>query len=249
MHSLNELKARGAPADFDSLWKMGLGNINMFSLVFPEGDYGRSPYTVKSLLGAAVLVNVPQLILSLNYFLINSHLTSMLAAYEWRRFANEWKGLRVTSPVGAQKSTYFLQLPYRYAIPLLTMSALLHWLVSQAFFLAKVVALKDSKENVENSTTMFGYSPIAMLFALLAGSVLFFGVLGLALRRYKTCMPLVSSCSGAISAACHPRPNEGRGIATRQLRWGVLSLNQNGSEHCGFGSSDVQPLISGRFYA
>ncbi len=249
MHALSGLKANGAPTDLDSLWEMGLGTINMFSLVFPEGDYAQSPYTVKSLLGAAVLVNIPQLILSLNYFFINSHLTSMLAAYEWRRFATEWKGLRVTRPIGAQKSTYFLQLPYRYAIPLLTMSALLHWLVSQAFFLAKIVALKDGQENVENSTTMFGFSPIAMLFALVAGSVVFFGVLGLALRRYKSCMPLASSCSAAISAACHPRPSEGRGIATRQLRWGVLSLNQDGSEHCGFGSSDVQPLITGRLYA
>jgi hypothetical protein len=50
------------------------------------------------------------------------------------------KGLRVSeNPRGAQRSTYFLQLPYRYAIPLLIVSSAMHWMVSQSLFLVTVL--------------------------------------------------------------------------------------------------------------
>lgn len=49
--------------------------------------------------------------------------------------ADEWsKGHRVTSPSSKQRSTYRLQLPYRYGVPLLIKSAFLHRLLSQSFY-------------------------------------------------------------------------------------------------------------------
>lgn len=44
------------------------------------------------------------------------------------------KGLRVTAPRGEQRSSYFLQLPYRWAVPLMIVSGALHWLMSQTIF-------------------------------------------------------------------------------------------------------------------
>jgi hypothetical protein len=46
--------------------------------------------------------------------------------------------LRVTEPRGLQRSTYYLQLPYLYAILLLIVSTLLHQLVSQNIFIAHI---------------------------------------------------------------------------------------------------------------
>lgn len=50
------------------------------------------------------------------------------------------KGLRASSPQPntAQRSTYFLTLPYRWAVPTTAIVSLLHWLVSQMFFFARV---------------------------------------------------------------------------------------------------------------
>jgi hypothetical protein len=72
----------------------------------------------------------------------------MFLADEWSHFAKERKPLRVSSPTGL---TYFLQLPYRIALPLLVMSGLLHWLVSQSIFLA-VVSEYDEIGNEKNRT-------------------------------------------------------------------------------------------------
>lgn len=43
------------------------------------------------------------------------------------------KGLRVTQPHGYQRSSYFLQLPYRWSLPLIVISGTLHWLLSRVF--------------------------------------------------------------------------------------------------------------------
>lgn len=45
------------------------------------------------------------------------------------------KTLRVTSPVGMQRSTYFVQMPMRYGVPMIASMALLHYLISQSIFL------------------------------------------------------------------------------------------------------------------
>jgi hypothetical protein len=57
--------------------------------------------------------NVPQLALSLCYLALNSICTSLASAYKWNNMARTRKSLRVTDPQGQQRSTYFLQLPYK----------------------------------------------------------------------------------------------------------------------------------------
>lgn len=85
----------------------------------------------------AWLANLPQIFLSALYFSVNRLCTSLYFAYEWNKYATRRKGLRVTSPKGDQRSTYFLQLPFRYAIPLVAISGLMHWLLSQSIFLVR----------------------------------------------------------------------------------------------------------------
>jgi len=66
-----------------------------------------------------VVANSFQLALSTTYFLYNSLCTAQHAPLEWAGYANgERKGLRITWPRGQQRSTYYLQLPYIYGIPL-----------------------------------------------------------------------------------------------------------------------------------
>jgi hypothetical protein len=134
---------------------------------------------------AAVLIaNAPQLLLSILYLFLNGLLAAMHAAYERSSYISERKTLRLSSPHGIQRGTYFLTIPYRFAIPLQLFSAALHWLDLQSLFVIDVGGLtyKGARygtgsqaqyaPNSQMSTTMIGYSLLGMACALTEGSTL-----------------------------------------------------------------------------
>ena len=167
----------------------------------------------------------------------------MLMAREWSEFAHSRRTLRVTAPSGQQRSTYWLSLPYRFAIPLLVSSMLLHWLISQAIFLdrrtVETVWWNDPyTDNTVGSVSTVGYSPLAVLLSLFWGLIMICGLIGLGFRKYKAGIPLASSCSAAISAACHRYADEDS-PEKLPLQWGVVG-SWNGVGHCSFSSREVQ---------
>jgi hypothetical protein len=208
----------------------------------------------------ALVANIPQLILSIVYFSYNGLLTAMLMGHEWISYAHKRKGLRVSrKPTGMQRSTYFLQLPYKFGIPLSVFSVVLHWLVSQSVF---VVAIDEYTSKGEPSVPDYdsseergrrlGFSPMPMVAVLIVGGVMACSVIGFGFIPYKRGMPLAGSCSMAISAACHPRKTDESGSESRdweqKLQWGVVETNAEGVGHCAFSTQDVEPLVQGRFY-
>jgi hypothetical protein len=115
----------------NNLWDSGLGDASTGTTLA-----GLSiPGTASGIFSMIFLANVPQILVSLTYFFYNGLLTCMLSAVEYDNYATDQKPLRVSWPRGAQRSTYYLSLPYRYSVPLLVVSAVLHWLVSQSLFL------------------------------------------------------------------------------------------------------------------
>ena len=58
-------------------------------------------------------------------------------------------------------------------------------------------------------TKTVGYSPIAMLAVIVLGVLVVAAVIGFEYILYNSSMPLVRSCSLAISAACHPEQLSG----------------------------------------
>lgn len=94
--------------DVTSLYAMGLGTVTGVSIVkFVQGD---------SLLFKVLLANFPQGIISLLYLTYNGMFSYQLLELEWNSFARLRKSLRVTTPAGSQRSTYFVSLPYEYSI-------------------------------------------------------------------------------------------------------------------------------------
>jgi len=89
------------------LYALGFGSVNANSVI------GVAP---KGLIATTLFANLPQGILSFLYLTYNGLLTCMLGSYEWSRFARFRRPLRVTAPDESQRSTYYLQLPYTYAI-------------------------------------------------------------------------------------------------------------------------------------
>jgi hypothetical protein len=100
-----------------------------------DDDDGFEDANAGSFLSQVMVVNSFQLGLSIWYLIYNGFLTRLQMAREWARFSTEYRPLRVTKPEGKQVSTYRLQLPYRYSVPLLAVSAFLHWMMSNAFYI------------------------------------------------------------------------------------------------------------------
>ncbi|GME45538.1 hypothetical protein GTA08_BOTSDO04901 [Neofusicoccum parvum] len=233
----------GMPRSPAALWAVGFGELRGNNLLALSA----------STTGSIVLANTPQALLSYLYVAFNALASCMLVAREWARYAAVRKPLRVSSPLGRQRSTYWLQLPYRYALPLAVASALLHWLASQALFMVSVTILDGDRRPAREIATC-GYSPVAVILATVVGSVVVLAGLVMAARRYPATMPLAGSCSAAISAACHP-PSGDECAALLPVQWGVVKeeggeeVGRDGVGHVTFTSFEVTPPLWGRRYA
>lgn len=205
-------------------------------------------YESNSVAAMVLLAKRPQLILSFLYFTYNALFTSMRLTQEWNDYAYNRKPPRVTSHKGSQRSTYRLQLPYRYGIPLLAMAALLHWLVSQSIYLASLQAYSHTVERqTDGAIHSCGWSPAALFATIIIGVALLLLGIAMGKRRHRPGMPLARSCSAAISAACHIPLSKDRAAAVlKPLMWGDISGDDDkdstgGIRHCSFtGSEDVR---------
>lgn len=115
--------------------RSGIGGILSHEKALLEGGVLGTTYQPEGLLPALMVSNAPQLILSCAYFAFNALYTRILAESEWQAFSMAYRPLRVTSPQGEQWSTYRLQLPYKYSIPLLGTSIFMHWITSNSIFI------------------------------------------------------------------------------------------------------------------
>ena len=184
----------------------------------------------------------------------------MLLAQEWNHYAHNRKPLRVSSPTGRQSSTYFLQLPYKYALPLLIVSGTLHWFVSQSVFLANieshnpvdVFSLFKSSSSSSSSSSTCGYSPMPIIVVVILGSLLVIFGLVMGSRTYEPGIPLAASCSIAISAACHvPEQELELRPELAPLQWGVVPgvFDEKGNPHCSFSSQPVTQPVDHVYYS
>lgn len=239
--------------------------------------YGFTPSSGTSgLISNVFLANLPQTILSAIYYVYNGIFTCFMLGTEWNSYMNRRKGLRVSgSPRGAQKSTYFLQLPYRWALPLMVLSGTLHWLCSQSIFLVTIqfdhralngtvtngLTGSNGSENGINEYFTCGYSPPAILAVIIIGIFMVATLILMGKRKFKNGgMPVSGSCSASISACCHPPQNEdaqeNKYMEYLTVQWGVTgsSLENVHSDsvrvgHCAFSSQAVSMPEENAWYA
>jgi len=179
----------------------------------------------------------------------NGLYTCMHLSQEWSRYAIRRRPLRVTTPHGEQRSTYYLQLPYTYGIPLIAASATLHWLVSESIFLARISIWQDGEEMTDDDISSVGYSCAPIVCIIVLGSCMLFVAVGMGFRRFASHIPVAGSCSVAIAAACH-RPDHDVDAAVLPVQWGeVISEGTGELGHCCFTSDEVQEMVPGRMYA
>lgn len=244
----------------------GLSATILFAIVYDpksglEWSFGSSiqPSSIKAGRGLAIspliiLANIPQLVLSIDYMLLNRLITSMAGSREWSLFAHQRKGLRTSVPKGAQRSTYWLQLPLKFSIPLTVASAFLHYLASQSLYFGSVQYYDyydvDGKRKVLEDYTGLGYSPTAIHVLMVALLVPMAAAVMWGWQRNKLGIPPSGFNSAVISAACHP-PAEEEDPHLKSIQWGEVP--QRGGEHeighCSFSSEEVTMPVVGREYA
>ncbi|KAL5335054.1 hypothetical protein BJX70DRAFT_333970 [Aspergillus crustosus] len=232
----------------NGIWTSGLAAVDVKTMIYSVG-------WPSSLVANTLIANIPQLVFSVLYFMVNSILTNMTLAGEWNNFSVTRKGLRVsTRPHGHQRRTYFLSLPYRYGLPLVAISALLHWLMSQSIFLVRILGYNAwQQRDYTYDTITVGYSPPAIVSVICVGALVPAAVIWIGHRWFKSGMPIAGSCSLAIAAACRPSgmmASETGEMEYELLEWGAEPYLSGVGEvgHCTFSSRKVYAPEHGVVY-
>jgi hypothetical protein len=226
----------------------GTSSVARISQFYSDGAVG-------SLLLNIVTANSLQLGLSILYFATNGFVTALCAQSEWASYAKERKGLRVSgNKSDAQRSTYFLQLPYRFSVPLLVVFGVLHWLVSQSVFVVDEVSEYSEADGSLKRTSYLGCSFIAILIGLAILTGLWTLIIVQGLWTMQIDMPMLRSCSAVIAASCQPgEDGTVSGAHQRRVQWGVMCEPMESDVviigHCGFSAEYVNLPVEGRTYA
>lgn len=235
---------KAMPKDLAKLWDIGFGTIAGNNLL----NVGTS------LIGGILLANLPQAVLSYLYLTFNALYTNMFVGKEWSSYYAERKALRVTSPVGQQRATYWLNVPFRYAIPMTVMSGVFHWLASQSIFLVQITVIDAYTREPYRKISTCGYSPVAIILCTALGTIIALGGCVIGQFKYAPGMPVAGSCSAAISAACHPLLEDTE-ASTKPVQWGAVTHGEQDDKeeetvgHCTFSSFPIHPPIPGHLYA
>ncbi|KAF9062623.1 hypothetical protein BDP27DRAFT_1481775 [Rhodocollybia butyracea] len=233
---------------FSSLWQFGIGKASSDNTIIrwgiPSQGYG-------AIVASVLLANLPQLIFSMIYLLFNSLCTKFFLALEWSSYAKSRKPLRVSNPHGEQRSSYFLNIPFRFGLPLMIYSISLHWLLSQSIFVVAVTAWNGDHIDTLGGVISCGFSPVGMILTSVVGASLILSSLAVGyFKRLKCDMPLAGSCSAAIAAACHP-PEDGAD-PLKPVKWGVVSKLSDSCSiaiaHISFSSGEVLAPVQGCYY-
>ena len=219
------------------------GQVNPAFLWQPEQSEGLP------LVANSVIANLPQLIVSFSYVAYSGMFTSMLVSLELTRFLRQHRGLRVSSPKGSQRSTYWLSIPFRYSIPFACVMTILHWTMSESIFIVRLNYFDiyqrpyvDSGRHPGYIQTL-GWSPPAIIVSLIIGVMCLAVSIIIAHRKFPSGMPLMSTCSIAISAACHRSAFEDSAMTERPLKYGMLpDAVESRQIYAGFSASHVDPL-------
>jgi hypothetical protein len=209
--------------------------------------------TSSSVLGSLLLINLPQLLLSVELFIYKYLLILIVATAEVSKFAIQRAGLRVSSPVKGthQRSTYYLHLPFHYSIPFLILSAFLHWALSRSFFLVRSDIYSPSGTIIPSTAgrIMGGYSAIGILIAFILAVVLIVGliVVAIILRRSRKDVPSLDTCSLKFSAACHP-PEGDEDVAEKEVVYGIPKSDPNTNPSMSEDEVEMQGQGQGRAY-
>ncbi|KAI0172693.1 hypothetical protein GGR52DRAFT_580403 [Hypoxylon sp. FL1284] len=174
-----------------------------------QNSFAEDPFTF---IEGALTANSPQLLLSSCYLAYNNLFTHLQMAREWASFSEKAQPLRVTDPQGEQYSTYRLQLPYKYSLPLITLSIFFHWLLSNVIYIfvatggyygAGFTTAAPDPSLPPDAVVSIGFSTYALLVTLIVSCLMIVVPGLLSLKRLSQNITTIGRNSFALAAACH----------------------------------------------
>jgi len=125
----------------------------------------------------------------------------MLVASELNKFSKTPATLRVTIPTQGAQNTYYLAVKPHYTAILLIALTFCHFLATQAFHVV-VLYTYDVLGHYSHQRITYGISIPSAVLAIALGFVMLCILIFAMERKLDASMPVVASCSMAISAAC-----------------------------------------------
>ncbi|KAH0556332.1 hypothetical protein GP486_005741 [Trichoglossum hirsutum] len=233
--SVQTQKSQRIPLD---IWGQG---FKVQDSTIMGGVFGYEGHGTFGIIPSVLFANSWQLMVSFLYIFYNNVLTRQLVADEWMRFietnagrrdrdqAKHKKPLRVSSPIGLQRSSYTLSLPLTYSIPLISLFILLHWLVSQSIFVVQTIVFGPGANAYRipaYDASRIGYSVLGIIFSISVGVSLVLALLiNSFTRKYVNApceFPSMAINSAAISAVCQ-RPEDDEDAHLFPVSLGVIT--------------------------
>jgi hypothetical protein len=147
------------------LYSLGFDAYNSVAVLsmFKLNNIKAFDYTsTNELLAMVAVSNLPQVLISCLYLAYNSVYTSMASTDEWSRLTVQRKALRTTNPVGIQRSTFWLSLPWTYNLAIAAAGSVLNWLISRSVFRGAYGNFNVNVESEQFSYMEVGCSPLTI---------------------------------------------------------------------------------------
>jgi len=169
------------PEQFTPKRHMGLENIRQTT---PETLL----YNVsKSYIGMELLANIPQIDVSLLYYLLNDTLARMLIAADYNEYAISRRPLRVSFSHGEQRLTFYLTIPYRYSVPFSLAFTLIHCFASVGIFYVQILPYGIYGHPIYSAIVMTcSVDTIPLQIPMFLAIAMFFVVAFLGAKKFKS---------------------------------------------------------------
>ena len=188
-----------------------------------------------------ITANLPQVWSTIGYLTWNNQITRIWLEREWRSFYRAHQLPRVSFNVDEEglRGARWLQLPYWVTGVLMSVSILLHWLVSQTLF---VVEISFTNAAVASSFHLH-YSPLAIITVGSIATILVFGITIYYFIPLRTWMPLMAGSTRLVFDSCVSL--SGKRFPRAGIGWGDISKGNNWM--AGFGPITVM-MVEGVQY-
>lgn len=257
-NTVDGYKPMGITFTFTEMFRLGFGKmptvwsstISTDILIYKGSDVPATAY-----ISGAVLSNLPQLALSALNLVFNNWLTRACTAFEFRSFALQRRGLRVSRavPNTHQREAHFLQLPLRWSLLNLMIFVLLHTLASQTLFLRRVYAiwpqsLSSTPDIGKELVYMIGFSPFSNFALLILLWILWLVGTCAGFVSVDWMLPRTSGKSRYIANYCRPLVGASH-PETQMVKWGVVEDLGEGRVVYAFSQYEVKAPQDGDIYS
>ena len=188
-----------------------------------------------------IVANLPQVWSTIAYLTWNNQITRIWLEQEWRSFYRSHQRPRVSissREPGIQSARWF-QLPYWLTVLLMSISVLLHWLVSQTLFVVEIYFSDATLASVFH----LHYSPLALISVGTLAMALVFGITVYYVIPTRTWMPLMAGSTRVVFDSCFRLPSTG--LPRSGIGWGDISTEEE--RLAGFGGV-VARMVEGVKY-